>query len=237
MVTAVIATSYAALPATGSVAASGCAKVHSDFNGDGHADVATRALNFQGDEVGVYYTASGKLPTKNIQVFGHITLQPMMPPGYDLGDGDQIGAAIVAGNFNNDCYSDLAIGVPAVESPDPVDANGIVIILYGSPTGLSIKGGTVLLDTDLNPAASATPPDDLGATLAAGNFNGDGYTDLAIGAPQSDLTTPGAGAVAVVFGSATGLQLAGHQWWTQDSPGVPGANEVGDSLRRQPRGR
>lgn len=58
------------------------------------------------------------------------------------------------------------------------------------------------------------------------DFNGDGFADLAIGAPYAD--NPGAadsGAVFVIYGSATGLTVGGPgipvaQQWRQDASGA-----------------
>jgi hypothetical protein len=62
--------------------------------------------------------------------------------------------------------------------------------------------------------------------LAAGDFDGDGFDDLAIGVPEEDVGgASDAGAVNVLFGSAAGLTAAGSQIWHQDSAGVPGAAE------------
>lgn len=61
------------------------------------------------------------------------------------------------------------------------------------------------------------------------DFNGDGYEDLAVG---SRFATVGgkkaAGYVAVVYGSARGLDLASKKVITQASPGVPGTPEADD---------
>jgi hypothetical protein len=39
-----------------------------------------------------------------------------------------------------------------------------------------------------------------------------------------------AGAVQVVYGSASGLSAPGNQLWTQDTPGIADAAEAGDSF-------
>src|SRR4029453_17788544 len=57
------------------------------------------------------------------------------------------------------------------------------------------------------------------------DFNGDGYTDLAIGVPDEDVNGFfHAGLVHVLYGSANGLKTQGDQTWTLDSPGINGAS-------------
>jgi hypothetical protein len=63
------------------------------------------------------------------------------------------------------------------------------------------------------------------------DFNGDGYEDLATGAPYGTVGgKKGAGYVAVVYGSAHGLDLASRKVFTQATPDVPGTPEAGDSF-------
>ena len=58
------------------------------------------------------------------------------------------------------------------------------------------------------------------------DFDGDGYADLAIGAPGEAVrgTKPNAGVVHVIRGSASGLTEDGDQLWSQDLPGVKGVS-------------
>ena len=44
-----------------------------------------------------------------------------------------------------------------------------------------------------------------GHRLAAGDFNRDGFADLAVGAPGEDVTAPATGAIELLFGSPDGL--------------------------------
>ena len=54
-----------------------------------------------------------------------------------------------------------------------------------------------------------------------GGFDGDGFTDLAVGVWQEGVgEVPSAGAVNVLYGSAGGLTANGNQAWTQNSPGI-----------------
>jgi hypothetical protein len=76
---------------------------------------------------------------------------------------------------------------------------------------------------------SAEAVDDFGESLATGDFNHDGYADLAIAAPSEDVGGIfDAGAVNVLYGSASGLTGVGSQYVTQNSPGVGSSAEGSD---------
>src|SRR5512144_1653904 len=59
-----------------------------------------------------------------------------------------------------------------------------------------------------------------GAALAAGDFDCDGFDDLAIGVPEDDDqlgSVIDVGYVTVLYGTEGGLGAAGHQLWDQQS--------------------
>ncbi|SDO86389.1 FG-GAP repeat-containing protein [Streptomyces sp. cf386] len=61
------------------------------------------------------------------------------------------------------------------------------------------------------------------------DFNGDGYGDLAVAAPDATVNGKAeAGYVAVLYGSANGLRGTAAKVYTQASAGVPGTVEAGD---------
>src|SRR5438093_7245538 len=78
--------------------------------------------------------------------------------------------------------------------------------------------------------------DQFGTSVGSGDFNGDGYGDLAIGIPFEEFgTIRDAGAVQVMYGSASGLQADAvggpdDQWWTQGSGGLGDAAEENDDF-------
>ena len=84
---------------------------------------------------------------------------------------------------------------------------------------------------------SASVGDNFGAALASGDFNGDGYDDLAIGVPGEDLDSDtGAGDVAFIYGSASGLDASNnssgvdsHRIDQEDMTGLNYSNEDDDN--------
>jgi hypothetical protein len=138
-------------------------------------------------------------------------------------------AATDAGNlradFNHDGFADLAVGVPAEDVGGMIDA-GAVNVLYGSATGLSGAGSQYFTQDTPGVGSSAEASDEFGLALAAGDFNHDGFADLAVGVPGEDVgATTDAGAVNVLYGSAGGLSSAGSQLFTQDTQGVGSSPE------------
>ncbi|MFF4800079.1 integrin alpha [Streptomyces sp. NPDC001351] len=60
-----------------------------------------------------------------------------------------------------------------------------------------------------------------------GDFNGDGYRDAVLPAPGANVSgKTAAGAVVVLYGSASGLSATHRKTITQNTPGVPGTSEA-----------
>jgi hypothetical protein len=129
-------------------------------------------------------------------------------------------------DFNGDGRADLAVGVPDEDVGTKSDA-GAVNVLYGGVSGLSSSRNQFWTQDSPGVREVAEPDDNFGYSLAAGDFSGDGFADLAVGVPGEDLATQSdAGAVNVLKGGAPGLSGLGDELWTQDSPGV---REVAES--------
>ena len=89
---------------------------------------------------------------------------------------------------------------------------GAVNVLYGSGGGLQATSPDDQFWTQNSPGVRGTAKynDQFGKSVAAGDFNHDGFADLAIGVAYEWVPVPGGitfgGAVQVLYGSAGGLQ-------------------------------
>ncbi|GGX13000.1 hypothetical protein GCM10010297_38130 [Streptomyces malachitofuscus] len=92
------------------------------------------------------------------------------------------------------------------------------------------RTAAVLVAGLLGSTVLVAPAHAAGETVPA-DFNGDGYRDAVLRVPAATVGgKEGAGAVIVLYGSASGLSAASRAFITQDSPGVPGAPERGDAF-------
>ncbi|HEY1485104.1 MAG TPA: FG-GAP-like repeat-containing protein, partial [Micromonosporaceae bacterium] len=161
--------------------------VASDFNGDGYADLATSAFGRtvggqdSAGSVQIDYGSKSGIVAAKSKYFDQNSAGMPTAPEYQA----FFGYALASGYFNNDCYADLAIGVPGADNSD-----GAVIVLHGSAAGLTTTGAQLISSPD-----SAA---DFGDALAAADFNGDGLDDLAVGessVTQVRIYTAGASAL------------------------------------------
>lgn len=198
-----------------------------DFNGDGFEDLAIGAPL---EDVGVLADAGavtiiyGAGPGQGLDAFlGMPAMQITQMAPFPLDPveaGDNFGASLAWGDFNGDPFDDLAIGAPGESHPVSGAARaGMVVVLYGSPGGLVPMNPPLFVqDPPVGPFPLGDPAevgDDLGRSLAAGDFNRDGIDDLAFSVPLEDDPTGIAdvGIVHVLYGvPGVGLVIG---------PGVP----------------
>ena len=205
-----------------------------DFNDDGFSDLAVGVpfeagvAENQGEVHVIYGSAIGLTATGN-QLWGQNSSGILD----DAEAGDAFGSALVWGDFNNDGFGDLAIGVP-LESVGNLSFSGAVNVIYGSPSGLTATNNQFWTQDIALGGVFSENLDLFGSTLAAGDFDGDGNDDLVIGVPNEDVgTSADAGEVDILYGVVgIGLNSARSQAWTQNSVGIPDTVEAGDSFGR-----
>lgn len=147
-----------------------------DLNGDGYNDVA----------VGDYYDNPNSSPAVFV-FWGGKTFSTTNHLIVETGDYTTTSdLTISSGDINNDGYSDLLVGDPYANSNA-----GAVYVFYG---GTSMTGDP---DGLINGQSAS---ERFGDCISSGDFNGDGYADFAVGAPNYGN---GAGRVLVYEGSRT----------------------------------
>ena len=154
-----------------------------------------------------------------------------------------VNAIEVKADFNGDGNDDLAIGVPGVDLGSIFKADaGAVEVIYGSSNGLSATSphaDQFWTQDSPNIDNQAETGDQFGRSLAIGDFNGDGFDDLAVGVLE-DFGTLGqtgfvaqTGAVQVIYGSSNGLSATSphaDQFWTPHSADIEDNAEAGDQF-------
>lgn len=186
-----------------------------DFNGDGYADIATSTSAAGG--IAIYFGSPSGIST-------------IARESFQLAQAEYTGIVIIpavtsllAADVNHDGYSDLLVGSTnggaggGIPDSDPspyqftIYRLGRTDIFLGSGSGLSTTSEESVTGNTFGPTAihySSGDGDAFGAALGAGDFAGNGATDIVVGAPfdyQNDLSQPigqGPGVAYVFIGSA-----------------------------------
>ena len=205
-----------------------------DYDNDGYDDLAVGvpledfglAPISNGGQVEVYYGDASGIDPADRDSFSQNTASIED----SIEDEDRFGWSLATGNFDGDDYDDLAIGVYG-ESVSGENGAGAVQIIYGGFSGLTTNDEILSQLGEINGVVEAG--DNFGYSIAAGNFNGDDYDDLLVGAYREDLEganpdVTNAGGIHIIYGANNGLTDQGDQNFTQNSSGVLDVAEDGD---------
>jgi hypothetical protein len=180
-----------------------CVGTAGDVNGDGYSDVIVGAHyddNEQGDEgrAFVYLGSPAGLATS-----------PAWTAESDQ-NGAEFGTAVgSAGDVNGDGYSDVIVG--ALYYDNGQTNEGRAYVYLGSPAGLATSAAWI--------AESDQAETHFGISVgAAGDVNGDGFSDVIVGAPFYSNGQTNEGRAYVYLGSPSGLATSAA--WTAESDQV-----------------
>jgi hypothetical protein len=137
---------------------------------------------------------------------------------------DRFGYALAAGDFDGNGTDDLAVGVPW-ETVNGHNAAGAVSVLYSDDLGLTAWKNALWhqdrSSSGIDIEATANAYDYFGWALTAGDFDGSGTDDLAVGVRGDSVSgRDNAGVVNVLYSNAVGLNTVDNQLWHQDRGGI-----------------
>ena len=118
--------------------------------------------------------------------------------------GDSSGVSVAsAGDVNGDGFADVIVGA-SLADPNG-SGSGASYVVFGKAGGFASNVGLSSLDGSTGFRLSGAAAGDLSgiSVASAGDVNGDGFTDLIVGAIGADPN--GSGASYVVFGKAGGF--------------------------------
>jgi hypothetical protein len=168
--------------------------------------VSLTGTGFQANGAGTNTVTFGGQPATNVVVVNNTTIMATTPAGgpgavnvvvsntngsATLVNGFNYGGAVASADLNNDGISDLAIGAPEAASD-----NGNVRVFFGSAGPLFNEFATGADVTITSASADAR----LGTAIATGDVNGDGITDLVVGAPEHRVNNKKVGQFHVFYG-------------------------------------
>jgi hypothetical protein len=144
--------------------------------------------------------------------------------------GDSFGFSVASGDFDGNGFDDIAIGVPGEDVSGATDT-GTVNFIFGSSSGPTSSGNYYLHQDSSNVSGAAANGNAFGFSLTSGDFDNDGFDDLGVGAPGNVVSSlDNAGSVYAFLGASGGPSGADEVLLHQDSSGVGGGAEAGDSF-------
>ncbi|HWN83411.1 MAG TPA: integrin alpha, partial [Candidatus Udaeobacter sp.] len=159
-----------------------------DLNGDGYADVI----------VGIPGYSNGQASEGRAYAYHGSAAGLGISPAWGIESGQvsaELGNAVAtAGDVNGDGYSDVIIGAKLYDNGQNNEGRAFVFI--GSTTGLATLA-TWFSEVDQGAYGSSVG--------SAGDVNGDGYSDVIVGAPNYANGQPAEGGAFVYHGAAAGL--------------------------------
>lgn len=120
------------------------------------------------------------------QLIQPLSIEPLVPQS-----GARFGQTLATGDVNGDGWIDIIVGVPFADVAAAAEA-GRVDVFFGPDFDAGMASSLQ--------AGTPTPGAHFGATLLAGEVNGDSVVDLIVGVPGAN---DGAGAVYIFFGGTS----------------------------------
>ncbi|MGW6721058.1 FG-GAP-like repeat-containing protein [Streptomyces sp. NPDC054995] len=144
-------------------------------------------------------------------------------------DDDAFGTSVAIGDTDGDGYGEIAVGVPG-EGQGTVQRAGGLVVLPGTATGPTGKGSYGFNQGTPDVVGAVEKGDRFGGAVSLRDLNGDGRTELAVGAPGENADE---GALWVFPATASGLAAKGSFSFGHGTLGTVAAKaELGSGFNR-----
>jgi hypothetical protein len=164
-----------------------------DSDGDGYDDMAVGAWGQDGAGSG-----AGAVHVVLGPVYGQIDLAQADATLWGGARGDKFGASLAAaGDLDGDGYGDLLVGAEGEDGGG--DLAGAAYLFYGP-----LDDGISALEADMIMVGAGRDEKAGSSVAVAGDLDGDGWTDLVVGAPGASVSGNASGAAYLVFSAGVG---------------------------------
>lgn len=166
-----------------------------DVNGDGFGDVIVGAYDYSDGELNegaafVYFGAAG--------AFNNVADAVLQVNQIDAAMGTSVASA---GDVNGDGFGDVIVGAVDFDNGEVDEGAGFVYL--GGPGAFDTAADAQLERNQSNGG--------LGFSAASGDTNGDGFSDVILGAPAMDLNAVDDGTAALFEGNVRGRPINAQQ--------------------------
>jgi len=184
-----------------------------DLNSDGYDDVVVGARSYyngvsSGGAAFIFYGSPNGIGSSHVNNTDPVTgIKADILLSGDISFGFFGSSVASAGDVNGDGFGDLIIGEPNFSENQPEE--GGALTFYGSGSGIissdrNDSDETNGIRADVVGGAGQPGVDAGWSVSSAGDFNGDGFSDVIIGVPHADFGQADEGVVFIHYGAADG---------------------------------
>lgn len=184
-----------------------------DFDGNGCGDIAVTGQNAAHPIGGEWRGSAGhvRIVMNICQISGQIAIDDVQPDQkvislFGAYAGDMAGTETYVADFNNDGYDDLLFSAQNSDAEAARSNAGAAYVLFGGADFAEHEDVDLkTMPDDIIVFYGASAEDRLGLWVEGGDFDGDGFHDLLLGANQADGEGDhriNAGEVWIIYGAA-----------------------------------
>ena len=190
-----------------------------DINNDEFDDIIigspeTRGKSGTGTDVGEVYVIYGDIEKNMLELMDALNMTRDGYVMYGKDSGDLFGWALAADDVNGDEINDIIIGAPGARGvSDDADRTGETYVIYGSNQKKHGYMDDLISASNVNIFYGSTKGELVGDSVASGDLDNDGKSEIIIGVSESNSlngSALGVGRIDIIFNLTTSEQQISH---------------------------